>query len=235
MDAAARWIFENPGKTVRQMPASVRLAVPASQWDSLIAFEETVNRPPPRDGSADDRLYNEAISNPESLRGMSDAAFLAKYTGHPSFNSIAAYRIELRNPKPPGKGADPGSLAYPAINAAIDARLPSVEIDPKKDTARAGAIRRHVIKTIASEQQRKGKPLTDAEIEAVVDREFSRTTNWQNTFLGVTTSTERRQRVRMEVGDIAPGTRKEIEDVLRQRGQPLNEENILSVYFAMGQ
>jgi len=190
-----------------------------------------------RDPSYDDGMYNFAITHPDVLKAVPDSDFLHKYAGSPYFKELAEYRGKLQGKIPVGTDAknNPGNLSYETINRVVDSRLLSMGVDPKdKDQAgHIGAVRRTVNNLIAAEQRRVGRPLTDTETEAFVDRQFARpgVINTKS-FLGIQTSQTKLPLFAVDVNHIPADDLKQIDDALDRIGQPKTDANRLALYYS---
>jgi hypothetical protein len=236
VSSAMTQLYQNGGD-INALPPSLRNAIPGDKWGSVLGFASTVRSfGKQRDPEKDDALYNFAITHPEVIKNASTSNFLDKFAGHPKFEEIAKYRGQLRGEIPVGgKEGNPGNLSYETINRAVDSRLEAIGIDPKDDkkAGQVGAVRRIVNGAIAGEQRRLGRPLTDAETESFIDRQFAKSRTLSHYVLGVNTSDERVPMFSINADQIPSAMLQQIDDALDKQGQPKTDQNRLLVYYRM--
>lgn len=174
--AAQKWLVENGGR-FSALPASLRAAIPPGQVDNVLNFSERVARGEDRTNPA---VY-QALSNPDTLRSMTDAEFFRLSMSELSQadrKHFATERGKLLN----GTASDkPGDLNTGAVKTVLDQRLRELGIDPTPkddggaDAARVGTVRAFVDRQLLAAQAAAGKKFTDAEIVKHIDMLFAQT------------------------------------------------------------
>lgn len=168
------------------LPPALRTAVEQNAPDKipgLRSFSNTMGKGPEK---SDDATYL-LLTDPDRLRGMSDAQFLAtrQYLSESDWQSFATQRA-----KAPGDSSA-SSLNMPAINVALKDRLLAIGVDPSPSydkepeaAARVASINKLIRDKMLVAQQRSGKQFTDVEVEAFIDREFTRNVQFRNGTVG---------------------------------------------------
>jgi soluble lytic murein transglycosylase len=174
---AQRWILQNKGASVDQLPPDLRDRVARyapGKMDDLKTFSANLAK---GDVTTNLAVYQK-LSDPQDLRTLSDNQFYAMRTqlSEPDFKHFAAERAKLTS----GAGGNgPGELNTAAIKSTLDARLRELKIDPSpkddggNDAARIGTIRRFVDEQLGMMQRDAGKKFNDVETAKAIDGLFS--------------------------------------------------------------
>jgi murein DD-endopeptidase MepM/ murein hydrolase activator NlpD len=237
VSAAQRWFIQNPGKTIRQMPAGLRSAIPADHYDDLIGYGERVAAPQ-RDQATSDRLYGYYLGNPDEVRKLSESQFQKLYgqLDRGSFIQLAQMRGAKVSEAEQNRGGQVNQAAY---KVATDQYLTTLGYDPgvKPDgegAAEVGGIRASVWNAIVAEQAQRGKQMTDVEVTSFVARYLmNRTVEVRRGGGMFSDGTVARAPIgTIRYKNLAPAARKKIEDALRVRNIEPTETNVMAAYYA---
>jgi hypothetical protein len=140
-----------------------------------------------------------------------------------------------------GKKSGEGDVDAAAVNQRLNTLLTTLGIDPtpseknKDDVMRVGAIRKTVMEQIIRQQNAAGKKFQDADISKAIDKLFTETRNYQDTFVGIPLVTKGKERLlTMQAGDLDSDVKSSIKKDYKVKGidNPTDGE-ILSSYWAM--
>lgn len=226
--AAITWLADNAGRWA-DMPAALRAAIPPKALEGVMNFAKKLRK---GEDATDPNLYLQ-LSNPDTLKGLSDEEFLKTRAGlsESDWKLKAREREKLRNPSPTA-AHDPGELNSPAIKSGLDERLRTLGMDPTPkdgtpEAARVGALRQFVDKSILDLQRESGKKLNDAEVAAHLDRLFA-----QNVAVKGWFSDSSGPMVKMKAGDIPREERQAIEAAYAKRGvSDPTDAQVLALYW----
>lgn len=166
---------------------------------------------------------------------------LLKYRGKlddAEFKQLASLQLSLKNgdKKAAAHELAPYNLDVQVVNDTLAAY--GIDPKPKDGTPEAAAIanlRNIVRKAGDASQALTGKPATNADVQAEVDRILSVSVkvpgSWWNLFPGGQTVSDREVRVfDATVRDIPPADRAQIEAALKARGRPVTDGTVLDLY-----
>lgn len=170
---AMRGVQENGGRFT-DLPANVRGAIAPDDVTKVMDFAKRIS-------SGDDTtslyLYQELSSNPDKLKNMTDPQFYAlrNELSQSDFKHFSDERGKMISGTAPN---GPGDMNSEAVHRTLSDRLTSMGINPApkaddSDAPRIGAIRRYVDQSIATEQQNRGKKMSDVEVSSYIDQLFA--------------------------------------------------------------
>jgi soluble lytic murein transglycosylase len=204
---AQRRLIADPEHDFNNLPASLQAQLPPDKVNSLTEYGHTLTKNSTPGAVVDDTIALQELHDPKYLRALTDSQMLAF---RPKLTDATWSRLDNERQKLV-KGTSensPGSLDLKTIKDAIDTRLHVIGMNPtpgKTDVAgnqQIGAIRSTVQNEIIEAQRQKGAKLTQAEIEATVDRIFTKQIGYTNTFLGMPVGRSASQLMTMKPQDI---------------------------------
>ena len=233
---AQRWIIANKGAPIESMPPALvdKLNQFApGKMDDLKKFATSLSKD---DVQTNPALYMK-LTDDAYLKGLTDDQFFAtrKALSESDFKKFADHRQTLTS----GAGSNGwGELNTQAINTAFQTRLRLLKMDPtpkeeSSDAVRVGGMMKFIRDTVMEEQRQAGKKFNDVETTQSIDRIFGTNAKFRSTFLGFSGSSEPMSIMEAQVGNISEQTRKMIEQDLKSKGRPVNDENVLGAWRAL--
>lgn len=231
---AQRWIVDNKGTTVQQMPPALldtlnRFA--PGKVDDLYKFSKTLEK---GDVVTNTALYLKLSSDPKFLTGLSNDQFM-QLRSELSESDFKAFEKE-RVSKLQGGGANgPGELNGQAIKDTLDARLRILKIDPtpkdgSDDAVHIGAVHKFVRDEVAEAQRAAGKKFTDVETARFIDGLFARNVKFKGFFGG----SDSKALLAMKPSDVPSEVSNAIKKDFAARGNPNpTDADIYGVYLRL--
>lgn len=227
---AMRGLQENGGRW-SDLPASLRMAVPAGKVDEVMNFGARIAK---GDDITDPALYQKLATDRAYLTNISDNEFYALRArlSQSDFQHFAKERGQIINGKPGDSFRD---LNSEAINSTLNSRLSQIRIDPtpkdgSKEAERVGAIRQFVRNAVLTRQQETGKKMSDAETQSFIDDLFARNVTFHRDIL----SDYKGSMMNMTVGNIPSDMKRSIKADLKAAGNSdPTDGQILEAYFKL--
>lgn len=192
-------------------------AVPGDKLDSIISFADKLAKDNGADESDLGTYYR--LSNPQTLRTMSDTAFVEalRDLNETDRRHFAARRAQLRG-STPARENDPNNLPSEVVGRTVTQFAQEIGLRTSgngTDVQRIGTLRRAADQAVLARQAREGRRLSDAEVIETVSSVFNAPGAVRGFLGGTSRETERAAEVTYNriPGDI----RRSLTDSLKQR------------------
>lgn len=236
VNAAYTYLAQNKGD-YPSLPAAMLAAVVQNAPDkipSIQKYAQDVANPPKADNMA---AYHTAISHPDELAKMSDATFQSFAIGN--FSEATQKQVsKLRQDAIAGTNdTSAGGLNSKALTSELNNRLTSLGIDTKpKDEEgkqRIGTIQKFITDGVFDQQQQMGRKMTAQESSQYIDQQFLKSSQFRNTFLGISGGLQTTPYMSMKAGDIPGDQLDQVKTSLAKQGNPNpSNDQILRTYWA---
>lgn len=231
-------LYAKKGDMSALTPTQLKL-IPAAEMPKVIAYAATVRKEqePETDlGTYHDLMSDSGNGTPKFLT-LDDRTFYGYHNklSESDFKSLEQQRVSWRHAQATGNAkaaaeqqATAQNIDYGTVNRLVTSRLmqilpPQMKSWGKDERAHAGAVHRVVNEALVAEQARRGRQLTNAETETLVDGIFARgmsvtTPGWFGTSIG--SGREVKPVLSRGIKDIPSAELAQIKDALAKRGYP---------------
>lgn len=234
LDAAYRQLDANGGN-FNALPLELRMRIPGDKLASVHSFASSAQKRVNGEDTVTDPEVYLMLSNPDVLRGQSQAWLLA-FRDRLSASDFKHFSNEHSKANGQGVVAKAEDLNGAHIKTVLDNRLAGVGIDPRakpdSDSGRqGGVIRRFVDQEILAAQKAKGDKLTEAEITKKIDELFLHSSEFKKTWFGFSTS-QNKALVETRLSDLSKEQVEQYKRVFAARGQTPTDSDILALHLA---
>lgn len=206
-----------------------------SKWEKVVTYGEVMAKDPPQQSNMGAVLA--AIAHPEEMAAMTDNQFTQFAAANFSKADQDKFATMRQNELTGKIDNGAGSINVPALNKAMQTRLPMIGIDPEpKDVAgraQLGAVYNYLYNQIDAQQRQTGKKMAPDEVTNLIDGEFNKNIRFTGGMwkLGGTSS---QRMLGMTIDDVPADARDQIKQYLVDHGQSApTDYDILERYWTL--